>query len=837
MRALATALLLLLGCYQVREYVHKPLGLITVPNKYGVYGAGALSTARNVCMRDEGVLTSMPATRAYRSDVTSSGYTLRKLYAAGSSLLAIGDNAGAWQARWITASASTAITTTPAGGTTTTFDTAKTHVASARSRYFVTSLSNGVLALDSEGDTTVRSAGLRPLVFAQYQALTGQAVLSLSSASYRLVLRRIQSDGYELMSPPSHSWTYYNQFGSDQLVRLAFTIPASGGIIAGDLVDVFRTKNVSGTASPGDTYYLAYTYTITSTDITNGYILTDDNIADNALGEELYTNPGRPVPRIVGVGGSYVNDPPGFATDAWQFKGRTFYAAQKLNSFKKLHINGRFGDVTATNDRAAGIGTRTVVGDTTNGNPTLANVSAADLVGIKVGQSRANSGGTITSIGATSITFNTNFTSTVVGTTITIYDRIEVNGVNGIMGSFALFVGQADYFLGAPNTALPLERSVFYKDSNQDAYVVSDTPAFYGGLTSQDAYGVDIELVQGFYGDGTLTVRATNGANYSPPIAEIGSTATNGDSDERFNRLQWSKPDQPESVPPQQELLYGNGVHYRGIPTLDATWLFASDGLWRLSGDDDEYRVDPIDPQLVLAGRNAVAKLGERIYAYTERGLVRISDAGGVERIAEKIIQDRIPGAAYADTWDTFVAADEMHREIWLSFRSGGSTTSYVFNEVTGAFVDVVDTEWSAMEYAPYLRSLVIGAVDSTPDVKYFEADTSTTRMSGADVRFQPFTGGDAFALKEWQDVNFIFEGVGSTMSLTPRFGSTNYNARTVAASTVESRVRVAVPRNAPALAARLTPGFTFASGGTSNLWSLRGISVTAQPAGDEVKR
>ena len=62
------------------------------------------------------------------------------------------------------------------------------------------------------------------------------------------------------------------------------------------------------------------------------------------------------------------------------------------------------------------------------------------------------------------------------------------------------------------------------------------------------------------------------------------------------------------------------------------------------------------------------------------------------------------------------------------------------------------------MAYSRALQSHVIGSVSSNPDVLYFEADTSATRMAGADVRYQPITGdGDANSIKEWENVTYLF--------------------------------------------------------------------------------
>ena len=309
--------------------------------------------------------------------------------------------------------------------------------------------------------------------------------------------------------------------------------------------------------------------------------------------------------------------------------------------------------------------------------------------------------------------------------------------------------------------------------------------------------------------------------------------------------MHFSKLQQPEAVPPLNYFFVGNGTIHRLISTRDCVWAWCSDGLWRISGGGAtaaEWRVDPVDPTLILAARGAVAVMRDKVYAYTNHGLVELDSTGGVNELSQGTIGDAatLPDATgYSDTWNTFIACDEAHHEVWLTIYDGASaSTSYLYNTLTKRFTTVAQSNaYSAMAFSKALNSLVIGRVDTSPDVYYFNADTSTTRMAGADVRFQPLYQGDHDTLKEYQDIYFTFRGASTALTLVPSFKGTNYTAHTVPANTLESRCRVAVPRNAPAIAPFLTPGFTFSAGDTSNPWSLRGVSVHYEPAGDEVVR
>jgi hypothetical protein len=401
--------------------------------------------------------------------------------------------------------------------------------------------------------------------------------------------------------------------------------------------------------------------------------------------------------------------------------------------------------------------------------------------------------------------------------TLTISDQISISGSNAFSASVY------------PDTASHFAAGL----ADRGLIVTAEQPLDNTAGSITEGFAFTIQRPR--YADGSFTIRATNGANYSPALPEINATVETVAVDARANRYHWSELEQPEAVPPLNYDTIGSGTIYRAIATRDCIYVFCSDGLYRISGDAGEWRDDPVDPQLVLAARGAVDKLGEVVWAYTERGLVSlVSDQ--ITEHTTGVISDLVPGALFADTWDTYLACDELHREVWLTLRASGNSVSYVFNTFTKAFTSVdTTTEWSAMAYSRALQSLVIGSVSTNPDVLYFEADTSATRMAGADVRYQPITGdGDAHTLKEWGHVDYLFEGIGSAATLVPTFSGTAYTAVTVAANSIESRKPVTVPRNAPRVSARITPGFTLSAGGTAQNWSFRGISVRFEPASEQ---
>lgn len=804
-----------------RDTVIAPRGLQTAPNKHGM-PRGALSKALNVCMREKNVISSLPDVRSFRADVSSSGHTLRALHPGASNVLALTGNGSTWLLRWVASGSSTAITApiTIASGT---FSAGKARVAILRDRWLLTNDVSEPWLFDAEADTTPRRAGLPPPQIAPTNptATNAQAVSTGKTVAYRALIRRVHSDGYETISAPSEPFYFTNSIGSTYNPIIHVDFPAVTGddpVIAGDIVEIYRSKSVDAGFSPGDTLYLAVSFTLTATEISNTVVNVTDNALESSLAVELYTNPNQD--KIAGA-----KMPPPLAAGVAIFKGRAFYIASRIRCLKRLKIPGPTGALSSATERATGIGTRAVTGDVTNLSSDIANIS--DTTGLAIGQIIAISGnnlngGTIAAIVGSTVTMSTVSDATTVGAAMSFNDVISIDGGSSVSLSSTVE--------GNFNAASSGARFVYEGGAPAHVYTAPGTKT----LTWPSSFAIE-KLVTS---SSDMTLRASNGANYYPELPDMNETAVNVSADPRGNRYCSSLDQQPEAVSPEHYGFVGAGTIYRMIPTRDALYFFCSDGLHRLSGDEFPWQVDPVDPTLILSARNAVDVLGDTIWAYTNRGLVSITN-DQVKEVSTEALGDAstLPGAAYSDTWDTFLTCDELHREVWLTFRSGGNSVSYVFNTLTQCFTTVDDDEWSCSTYSRALQSLVVGAVSSNPDVLYFETDTSGTRMPGAELRFQPFTMGEPFSLKEFVDVDYLFEGASTALTLVPSFDGTNYAAVTVAGNVIEAHGVAPVPRNAPAVARRLAPGFTLSAGGTAQRWSFRGISVAWQPAAESADR
>lgn len=101
-------------------------------------------------------------------------------------------------------------------------------------------------------------------------------------------------------------------------VLLTATLPEEA--LAGWWIEIHRTfLSADQNTEPGDFFYKVARYTLTSTDITNGYITFTDTRGDDFLQEELYTNAG------TREGQAGANDRPPFSLFLSAFRGHTFY--------------------------------------------------------------------------------------------------------------------------------------------------------------------------------------------------------------------------------------------------------------------------------------------------------------------------------------------------------------------------------------------------------------------------------------------------------------------------------------------------------------------------------
>lgn len=819
----------------MRATVYTPLGLITSTNKHGHYPDGALSRAINVCMRRPGTIEPVPARVTWASNAADSS-TVDRMWAGDANVLVYSVSGGLF---WVNASGRTGVT--PYSGWL--LNASYARFMRARGRYFI-GTAGGPVVCDSESDSSARPAGIAAPPHIGVQSIPGvtgdQAIANNQNANYVAIVIRRQTDGYTVASAPSNVLNVVNASGSTIALTLGVRWTTAHTYFAGDIIELYRTASqVSGT-DPGARLRLCGSHTITSGEATAQFAEVTDNTANAALGADLYASPGQPTQS------ARPNRTPSLSRDMAMFKGYAFYATTYGHVRGVFKIRGSVGDLGSAGAPAAqrihGIGTRSQQGDFTSGNANILNVT--NTAGLAIGQElddRAipliQPGATITNIVGTTVTMSSPATGTLATATFDSFDRIEIGGTVYRFDD----VRELNENITVANVPL-LARS--------DAYMVQEVNGATATPGRADG-NITLLFEVPYYqtNSAPVTFRATNGQNYVPPLESLTGTVYTYPITARYNLLTFSKLDQPEHVPSENELPVGSGVIYRLITTKDALFAFCSDGLYRVTGDAGVFRVDLVDEKLQLASSSAVDTMQNRVWAYTNRGMVRIGPGGVETEISDARVKDVLPGAtldpstdAATGSYSTFLTCDPHNREVRLCIRVGTTSTIYLYNTLTDSFTTIVDATTSDVRsevFAPFESGILWTATGSGSTRPIYEYSSSVYRTD-YDLRFQPFTGdGNAFSLKQWADFDFLFiDSPDAARTLIPTINGTalssavsstdhNGDRRFVSGVTLDSGI-------SHMLQVGFTPGTDAGQG-----WRLSGTSLRWTPMriGDQVQK
>lgn len=811
------------------EFIVTPLGLMTQANKIGVYPAGAMSNAAGLVMRSPGYLepfkvatelipqVAVPSSSSYVLCVFPIGNGMSFIVRASTATLP--NSADVWFGN----SVSQLVGATPNNNK---FNRARVRPFLFRNRLYAMA-SNGLMVWDTIAPSNLAERTGRWAQLAQPMIIgnqsSGSGVPSLGSGkavSFAVLLRRVYSDGYELVSALSPIQRAYNS----NAAALPWQVTAGfDPAQAGDIIELYRSKeaNVSGlglNVNPGTTMFLVKTKVLTAAQTV---ITIFDTAAPNqVVGREAYTNPGQETLQ------SNRFIPPVSQCTA-EFKGYVFYGNILLPGQWVAAWPGGQGVLTTADQRTAGVGVRPLTSATfTIGNNVITAVPAASMVGLQVGMYLYDGNNRIpgnpattkiTALGATTITMSVNALASGTFTTAIAIDAVEVDGLNVPIGDMQ----QLFFMLGQ---GFGFRYNVVADEPFTYGNVVIDPELTYGQRIGVSPY----RALQNSYG---VSVRGTSPNNYDPVIPDILATAQNFPSVRRKNLLQWSWEQQPESCAAAAYAFIGSGEIYALATTRDVMWIFASDGLWRFtgygtrpSGIQANFRVDLIDRTLKLAGPNAFAPLREAVFAYTNIGFVKISDAVGVQAISRGLIADLLPGRAWVESEDITLAADEVQDEVWINVLTGdlasstAAVTTYVWQDQYGIFTTLNQNTAAAapvmtLAYDTSLSAMLqgVGQRNNSFGPIVFWHNPATTLYEAYTEDYQPVYGPDPGSSKQWDGMTLIFDKASAGFTPTPRFNGIAYTGSPLVlySNTLDARANFGVDIEAPAFANILAPGLS----------------------------
>lgn len=291
--------------------------------------------------------------------------------------------------------------------------------------------------------------------------------------------------------------------------------------------------------------------------------------------------------------------------------------------------------------------------------------------------------------------------------------------------------------------------------------------------------------------------------------------------------------EEPDAWPPRFRRTVGgpNTTLYRITPQGDALLFWTSDGLFRLTGDDeDNFILRPLDPSVRLVAPNTVVTTANIAFALTDSGLVRVVDGDVSEALGEPLreylaqfyageeaLRDRLASDAFAVGYDA-----EREYLLCLPDPDGEAgdppTVVYVFNLGTGAWVGPWEFEWAdgdGMIGAGYVDKAANRLYLSSGFALYRErkdraqSDYQDDDDTGIplDVAYQTDTAGNAGAVKKWSEAAVILEAP-RPAALSLYFQTEQNTGPSTHTITTQKTlvVRTHVPRNA-SRSGRLTIG------------------------------
>lgn len=158
--------------------------------------------------------------------------------------------------------------------------------------------------------------------------------------------------------------------------------------------------------------------------------------------------------------------------------------------------------------------------------------------------------------------------------------------------------------------------------------------------------------------NGIYTVTVINANSFSIPVESSVSGTTglvtnytnNSDNEIIPNRIYFSKFQQPDAVPLVNYLDVGakDSEILRIVPLRDSLFIFKDEGIWRISGDSAlvGFVLTGFDTSTYLTAPNSPAVLNNQIYAYTNQGIIAVSDTG-VSVVSRSIENLLIPLVQY----------------------------------------------------------------------------------------------------------------------------------------------------------------------------------------------
>lgn len=228
--------------------------------------------------------------------------------------------------------------------------------------------------------------------------------------------------------------------------------------------------------------------------------------------------------------------------------------------------------------------------------------------------------------------------------------------------------------------------NITFNSSNFLAYYSESTIDFPGGL-------LIISRVpnRGFK---VFCNNADLGAAMEPNLGTtFAATEVTSTQEANRNRLYWSKLNQPEAVPYFTDIGDENEDILNIQRTRDSLIVIKRDGIFSVYGDPSSgvLSIREIDTTVKGVSATGVAKLGNRVFAKTNQGIVAISESGMV-LASRKQIEPLVKVSEENTTGDTVMYALEDDRQLYIATATSPSDPTkivYSYNTLTQSWSEI----------------------------------------------------------------------------------------------------------------------------------------------------
>lgn len=711
----------------------------------------------------------------------------------------------------------------------TSLDTTRKYSAGCDAGGFFYLLSNeGQRQVSVDGTTTEQAIppeGLSMRIF-----LNGSGTLWLAPGNglaYRYLVRRTYTNGKVKEGAPSGRSIYFNT-QSVLLDAPAVYCLLADDVLENDIIVLYGTNTVdSVTVDPGDAMFEKATRIVTSTDISNGYVLIFDHVPSGVGGNALYSGSDQPTAGLE-------NWPCEAATgDKGQgsmcvYDNRIFATGYRPRSSIDINLLSVF----TTN----GLVAYDITGSVTSGSPTITGVaSTADVVvGMGLSSTLFPDETTVLSKTVNSITATNNATGTNAAGHVSVGSYVIVGSqwYFGWAVSNAFIVSNAFLVSSDPSpsvsvrlTVLDLVNKINILDPLCYARYLStgtDTPGYFR------VYAKTLR-------DNSITIQAPSGGEaFAPNLTE----QTNLISDADDSLVLFSQEDVHGGFPPQNYLYTHPGAKVSDIKSLGYAIIVTTNlGSFRITGSRGMYNVDILDNSVLSydlqdLGPGLSTVCANTVYAISTQGMIAAneSSAGLVSDSISAYMNKRENGNVFSDTTRNIVYTPLDYTTFAFNARTGAywsvdkvfidgiycpvnqcmyaTTTSrtyrwstkfqydrYYDQTASGTILSIVGDLVTLNAPAPFtlipgdavVKGGVTYNIETVPTTSSFTVRPSTGLTTGAVdlyktirvlVDFAPQAAGDPSVSKAATWATVVFDGVGVAPSGPSATGELTYQSR-----------------------------------------------------------